>query len=205
MNEDLPFPGLDVRAAYDEVAARYLEGRHRFDNSAVLAHIQARVFPPASVLDIGCGAGVPISAALVAAGYRVQGIDISPVQIGFAEVLVPGGTFVVKDVLAAAPGEFSVEAVVAIYSLYHVERELHGRLYTLIRSFLPPGGVFVALLAANELDGHEADFHGTRMRWSAYAPHEEILLMERAGFRIESADEDGSGGERHVRVLAVAD
>lgn len=37
--------------------------------------------PGASILDIGCGHGVPISQALLQAGFKVHGVDASPTLV----------------------------------------------------------------------------------------------------------------------------
>ena len=37
-----------------------------------------RLAPGSAVLDLGCGSGVPVAAALVAAGHAVTGLDLSP-------------------------------------------------------------------------------------------------------------------------------
>jgi len=42
----------------------------------------SRALPPAAtVLDLGCGTGVPISQALIERGFRVYGVDASPKMI----------------------------------------------------------------------------------------------------------------------------
>src|SRR4051794_25142912 len=60
------------------------------------------------VLDIGCGAGTLLEAA-VAAGAEAVGADISPVMVEAARRRVPAATVVIADaqtddLLAAAPG-----------------------------------------------------------------------------------------------------
>ena len=82
---------------------------------AVLAPFTAAVLGAADlasarrVLDIGCGAGTLVEAA-VAAGADAVGVDISPAMVEAAQRRVPTATVVTADaqtadLLAAAPGE----------------------------------------------------------------------------------------------------
>jgi cyclopropane fatty-acyl-phospholipid synthase-like methyltransferase len=50
-----------------------------------------------SVLDLGCGCGLP-STKLLSKTFNVIGVDISPVQIRRAKNLVPNATFVCGDI-----------------------------------------------------------------------------------------------------------
>ena len=50
-----------------------------------------------SVLDLGCGCGLP-STKLLSKTFNVIGVDISPVQIRWAKNLVPNATFVCGDI-----------------------------------------------------------------------------------------------------------
>ncbi|GAB7351786.1 hypothetical protein MBLNU459_g2360t1 [Dothideomycetes sp. NU459] len=58
----------------------------------------ARLTPGASVLDVGCGTGVPVSAMLADAGLVVRGFDIAPEMVQCARTRVQG-TFEVHDML----------------------------------------------------------------------------------------------------------
>ncbi|MCX5096466.1 class I SAM-dependent methyltransferase [Streptomyces sp. NBC_00365] len=50
-----------------------------------------------TVLDLGCGSGVPVARALATAGHRVTGVDISEVQIRRAREFVPQAEFIRAD------------------------------------------------------------------------------------------------------------
>ena len=85
---------------YDEVGERYLEWsglrpsearRHFLDLAAT------RILPGARVLELGCGAGLPMTATL-SAGRDVVGVDISPVQIERARRNVPAASFVASAI-----------------------------------------------------------------------------------------------------------
>ena len=197
-----------VRRGYDRIAATYSDARR--DNRHDLPYLDrlvAVLHPGDRVLDVGCGAGVPVSAHLASAGLEVTGIDISPVQIEAARRNVPKGDFVVRDMSDLVEGEYAVAAVVAFYSLFHTPREGHLRLLSILRSFLPDGGRLLCTFGSTEWEGEEP-FFGKPMRWSHYGAETSERLVTEAGFDVELAEvaEHRFGGEteRHLVVCAVA-
>jgi len=69
----------DLSNRYDRVAAEYLANRHKSDVGMGIVRAWAGSLPSgAAVLDLGCGDGVPVSRALVAAGLSVYGVEASP-------------------------------------------------------------------------------------------------------------------------------
>lgn len=104
----------------------------------------------------------------------------------------------------AAEDKDAVDAVVAFYSIYHLDRELHHSLYCNLRSFLPAGGLMYLLMGTKDWHGSKHDFHGREMRWSSYGPDQEVELMRSAGFEISGMTLDGTAGENHIAISAVA-
>jgi ubiquinone/menaquinone biosynthesis C-methylase UbiE len=109
-----------VRRGYDALSYHYRsddaeEGRY----APWLAALRARVPDRGSVLDLGCGCGVPVGRSLAAAGYQVTGVDISDVQIERARRLVPAGTFIRADASTVTFPAASFDAVVCLYALVH--------------------------------------------------------------------------------------
>jgi SAM-dependent methyltransferase len=107
-------PGVDykqlVRQGYDQCAERYRQARQREENPE-LAFLQKQLGDHASVLDIGCGGGVPVCSTL-AKRCAMTGVDISPVQIALAQRQVPGGRFLCGDIMAMSFPEGHFDAVV---------------------------------------------------------------------------------------------
>src|SRR5262245_54193235 len=131
-----------VREGYDQIAEHYLAqatrpGSPRLDWVGRLAGLLA---PGSAVLDIGCGAGVPVASSLVDAGHLVTGVDVSPRQIGLATELVPGATFVVGDIGDLSFATASFDAVVMLYVVHHIRRERIGRVFSDVRTWLRPNG-----------------------------------------------------------------
>lgn len=204
-----------VRRGYDAMAERYLAAVDGTATSPALtaqierhlARFTARVPAGAAVLDLGCGAGVPVTRAL-AARYRVTGVDVSPRQVGLARQHVPSATFVVADMLGLELPAAAFGGVVAFFSLIHVPRERLPGLLARIAGWLSPGGVLLAPLGAKDVAAHRrADWLGAPMFWSHHDADTSRRLVEAAGLEVETAEveriEDGvEGPEAFLWVLA---
>ncbi len=154
------------------------------------------------MLDLGCGAGVPVDRYLIARGHRVIGIDISEKQIELACENVRGAEYRVRDMLTVQEGEFRVEAVVSFYAIFHTPREAHPELLAKVNSFLPSGGLVLVTMGASEWEGHEEDFCGVEMFWSHYDAAQNRQLLETSGTEILLDEIDERGGEKHQVLLA---
>ena len=70
---------MDASNGYESRALEYAGLRESSPVGAgVVAHWAASLDPGAEVLEVGCGAGVPVSSALVDAGLKLWAIDASP-------------------------------------------------------------------------------------------------------------------------------
>jgi len=203
--------GLDpkrvVAAGYDEMAERYLAWSDLRPSAARLRYLalaDALIPAGADVLDLGCGAGIPMTATL-AVGRTVTGVDISAAQIALARANVPSATFLQTDLATLDFPSGSFDAVVAFYSLTHVPRAEHAALFGRIRSWLRPGGVFVASLGVEDSpDEVEADWLGVDMFFSHFSARVNRRLVAEAGFEIERADVVTEPEDRHdARFLWV--
>ncbi len=188
-----------VETGYDRVAERYLGSKDAEDPTTLAALEElARELPPeATVLDLGCGAGVPVTRWL-AQRFAVTGVDFSARQLELARRHVPAARFLRADMsdLVFAPETF--DAVVAFHSIIHVPRAEHPALLGKIYRWLKPGGGFLATLAVGEWEGEEDDWEGwgAPMRWSHHDGETSLGLLRSAGFAIESAEARTTRGPR---------
>jgi len=165
----------------------------------------------AAVLDIGCGAGVPVTRAL-ASRYVVTGVDISARQIERARRNLPRTRFLHGDIMEQEFSRESFAGVVMIYTLFHLPRREHPLLLGLIHGWLQPGGLLLCTLAHTSESGYiEDDFCGASMYWSHFDEREYDEILEQAGFRVLETKHVGHGyagtdhdPEIHPVVLAEA-
>ena len=200
-------PKRIVAEGYDTMAEQYLAWSDLRPSAArlrSLALAQELIPPGTDVLDLGCGAGIPMTATL-ADGRRITGVDISAAQIELARANVPPATFIQADLTTVDLPANSFDAVVAFYSLTHVPRAEHAALFGRIRSWLRPGGVFIASLGVEDApDEVEADWLGVDMFFSHFSARVSRRLITDAGLTIQRADVVAEPEDRHdARFLWV--
>jgi len=200
-------PKQVVAAGYDRIAEQYLAWSGLRPSPArlrALALADERIPRGAEVLELGCGAGLPMTAA-IARDRRLTGVDISASQIALARRNVPGAAFIEADLTSLEIAPASVDAVVAFYVLTHVPRDEHAALLGRIRSWLRPGGVLIASFGVeDDPGGIEEDWLGVDMYFSHFSARVNRRLVEAAGFVIERADVLQEPEDRHdARFLWV--
>ena len=187
-----------VESGYDRMAEKYLATKDPEDPLALAAleDLVSVVPQGAAVLDLGCGAGVPVTRWLAGRGFAVTGVDVSARQLELAQRNVPEVTFIKADMteLAFAPETF--DAVVAFHSIIHVPRTEHPALLERIHRWLKPGGVFLATMTVTDYEGREDDWEGwgAPMVWSHYDRNANVAMLRGAGFQIQYAESRTGGG-----------
>ena len=188
-----------VETGYDRVAERYLASKDAEDPETLAALEQlARELPPdAAVLDLGCGAGVPVTRWL-AQRFWVTGVDLSARQLELARQHAPAANLLKVDMTDLSLEPKSFDAVVALHSIIHVPRTEHRSLLGKIHHWLKPGGVFLATWALAGWEGEVSDWEGwgAPMRWSHHDGETSLTLLRGAGFAIESAEVRTTRGTR---------
>ena len=178
-----------VARGYDLVADAYWE---RFGASEVrerwLKLLIARLPERARVLDLGCGAGVPVARELAAHNFEVIGVDGSPRQIELAIGNVPAARFILADMSSVAFASSSFDAVSAFYSITHVPRDEHAALLGRIADWLKPEGIFVGALGAQSLHDWRGEWLGAEMYFSHYDAKTNEGLIREAGLAIEKVE-----------------
>jgi cyclopropane fatty-acyl-phospholipid synthase-like methyltransferase len=141
----------------------------------------------ARVLDLGCGSGIP-STRQLSRTFEVTGIDGSSAQIELARRNVPEATFIHGDFTEAEFPHGSFGGIVALYAISHVPREQHADLFVNIRSWLAPGGLFVATLGATDSPDWTGDWLGVPMFFSSHDAGTYAVLLQEAGFHIRFSE-----------------
>ena len=191
-----------VRDGYDKIAGTYHRERYRYGNLTELNDFAALLPESAEVLDVGCGAGVPVSRSLVEMGFRVTGIDVAESMIILASQNVPQTRFLRMDMTQLGFAENSFDGLTAFYSIIHVPKELHSEIFSGFHDVLRPGGIMLVTMGPDEWESTES-YMGAKMFWSHYGPQQSLGIIEQSGFNIifdrhllNDAD------ERHYWILA---
>jgi SAM-dependent methyltransferase len=135
------------------------------------------------VVELGCGNGTRESREL-AARARLTGVDLSEEQLRRARERVPEATFLQGDLTTIEFEPGSLDAVVAFYVFNHVPRELLPGIFGRIRTWLRPGGHFLAALGAGDTEGWHGEWLGVPMFFSSHPPEVNSRLLREAGFEL---------------------
>ena len=181
-----------VESGYDRMAEKYLATKDP-DDPLALAALEdlASLLPSgAAVLDLGCGAGVPVTRWLADRTFAVTGVDVSARQLKLARKNVPAGTFLKADMTELAFAPESFDAAVAFHSIIHVPRVEQPALLENIYRWLRAGGVFLATMTVSNYEGREEDWEGwgAPMVWSHYDGAANVAMLRRVGFEIHYAE-----------------
>jgi SAM-dependent methyltransferase len=192
-----------VREGYDALSYRY-----RADDADTgpyepwLDTLRHRLGSGSSVLDLGCGCGVPVARDLAAADHYVTGADISDVQIERARRLVPSATFIRSDFVDLEFEPESFDAITCFFALIHVPLAEQPVLIERIGQWLRTGGVLLATLGDTAWTGTEDGWlgGGAPMWWSHADAATYRRWLSDAGLTIveDRFVPEGSSGHRYL-------
>jgi cyclopropane fatty-acyl-phospholipid synthase-like methyltransferase len=178
-----------VADGYDAIAARYLAWSSNAPVRLRYLDLLLELLPEsADVLELGCGAGEPVTRRL-AERHRVMAVDVSAAQLELAAQNAPGAQLILADMaeVSFAPGSF--DAVASFYALTHVPRERHADLIARIVSWLRPRGLVVLTMGSSDNPGAiDPDWLGTPMYFSHFDAPTNRALVQRSGVRLISAE-----------------
>ncbi|HEY94048.1 MAG TPA: class I SAM-dependent methyltransferase [Dehalococcoidia bacterium] len=187
-------PRKIVVEGYDGIAREYLElvkSMESIVRSKYLNMLVNLLSPGATILELGCGAGVPMTRRLVDEGFEVTGVDISREQLALAEKNVPEAMLILGDMTELEFNDSSFDAVTAFYSITHIPRIDHPNLITSIYKLLKPGGILLANLGKGDLpDTIESDWLGKPMFFSHYDADTSEEMIRKTGLEIIRADDE---------------
>ena len=135
--------GADKSNGYEEIASIFIPGRGRNRSGVGASAVAewAQLLPAgATILDLGCGTGIPISLALIARGCTVYGVDAS------ASMTAEFGTnFPAAPIQCAAVEDSDLfgrtfDGVVAWGLFFLLSTEVQRRLIAKVAAILPGGG-----------------------------------------------------------------
>jgi SAM-dependent methyltransferase len=98
---------------YEAAADAYVQQRGATIGLATVLAWAAGLEAGAAVLDVGCGHGVPIAAALVGAGFAVHGVDASARMIEAFRARLPGVPAACETIESSALFDRRFDGVVA--------------------------------------------------------------------------------------------
>lgn len=156
-----------------------------------LARFAAMLRPGDRVLDLGCGSGRPMAAALLDQGFEVTGVDASAALVAQACADLPRGWFVQADMRSLDLGQ-TFAGLLAWHSLFHLTPE--DQRLALARLIAHAAPRAVLMFSSGPAEGHViGDWRGEPLYHGSLDPEAYRALLSEAGFEVEQGvwAEDG--------------
>ena len=196
-----------VRTSYDKLSYNYRSDDTPDNHGPYhdwVEYLRKHIPERSSVLDIGCGCGLPAT-KLLSEYFDVTGVDFSEVQINRARKLIPNAHFVCSDISEIKFPENSFNAIVSFYAIIHMPLDEHPGLFKKISKWLSPGGLLLVIVGHEAWTGTEDAYlgvEGGKMCWSHEGELTYIKWISESGIDIKwkkFIPEDDSG---HTLICA---
>ena len=193
---------------FDQLAELYQDEHSRNPFQAALVERIAALTPAgSSILDIGCGTGVPTAKILTESGRKVLGVDVAEGMLTLARQQVPAAEYRHADV-RDLPAEFGpFDAVTAFFSLLMLSRAEIEDVFGRVRGWLVPGGYFALGMVDLDADSLPVTFLGVDVQVSGYPQAEFAARLTAAGLTvvsIETVDFTPATGPQESQIFALA-
>lgn len=133
----------DPSNGWEAVAAQLIARRSPIIGAATVRTWSGALPPGASVLDLGCGSGVPISETLINAGCVVWAIDASPSLVAAFQRRFPNAPVACEAVEVSDFFGRTFDAIVAIGLMFLLPPDVQRSLIRRAASALNPEGRFL--------------------------------------------------------------
>jgi SAM-dependent methyltransferase len=153
--------------------------------------------PGSEILDLGCGAGIPVAAHLHAHGLRITGVDSSPTMISLCRQRLPDHEWILADMRGLALGR-RFDGVLAWDSFFHLDHDSQRRMFAVFADHASSGAMLMFNAGPQHGEGI-GDYRGDPLYHASLAPGEYQSLIGEAGFEtVEHVVEDVRAGGRTV-------
>ncbi|MCP2669890.1 class I SAM-dependent methyltransferase [Maricaulaceae bacterium EIL42A08] len=152
------------------------------------------------VLDLGCGAGDPISGYMIERGVELTGLDGAKPMLDLASSRYPNASWVHADMRDYAPDQ-TFDRILSWDGSFHLTQDEQRALLSKLPGWLDPGGGLLVTI------GHEAGevtgtVEGETVYHSSLEPDEYRDRLEAGGMRIEAIVLEDRSIDFHSLVLA---
>lgn len=173
----------DVTPIYDKISTWYLERRStELFEKPYLDHFISLLPEDKSVLDLGCGAGLPMAEYLLQQKCSVVGVDGSEVMLTEAAKNCPTMTLIHHD-MRTIKLERKFAGILAWHSFFHLPQEDQRQMFPLFREHLHPQG---ALMFTSGPEAGEvfSDNGGEQLYHASLSQEEYKKHLEENGFEV---------------------
>jgi 2-polyprenyl-3-methyl-5-hydroxy-6-metoxy-1,4-benzoquinol methylase len=197
---------MHPKADYDRIAPQWAIARRELPplDAALFERWFEGLPAGARVLDLGCGAAIPIAKTLADRGVQVVGVDCSRRMIEMARAQVPSGEFFLGDIEdLEVEGPF--DGVVLFDAIFHIERENHAAILRAVHSRLAPQGSLLITSGGSEQPPFTDTMFGEEFFYDALSPEAFFRTCLETGFEpvAYSVLNEPDGGRDKGRIGVV--
>jgi SAM-dependent methyltransferase len=171
---------------YDRRALDYVADRCDADRSEIewLDRFAALVQPESTVLDIGCGSGMPVAKYLIEKGLAVEGVDTSPKMIALCRERFPQRSWHIADMRALSL-KATFNGLLAWNSFFHLTPNDQRRMFPIFKRHASPRAVLMFTSGSSHGEAL-GSYHGEPLYHASLAPDEYRYLLTSIGFHVVS-------------------
>ena len=187
----------DCTHGYDALARVFAASRSKVVGVAEVQRWAEQLRAPAEVLDVGCGPGVPLTAALIEAGCRVWAVDASPQMVALFSARFPDVPVAREPVESMTHFGRQFDGVLAWGLVFLLEPDQQRAAIAHLADAVAPGGQLLFTAPAQVLEWHDV-MTGERSRSLGVDEYRRLLDQHAVSLLHEFDDE----GENHYYVAA---
>jgi 2-polyprenyl-3-methyl-5-hydroxy-6-metoxy-1,4-benzoquinol methylase len=191
------------RDSYNKIAQEWSKVRSKSFVSKLVADFADKLNPNASLLDIGCGTGNPLTKYLCERKFHVTGIDISEKMVEMAKSEnILNAEFIACDFLDFSSTQ-KFDGVLAWDSFFHFPKEKQEDIYFKVGSLLNSGGYL--LFTHGDADDEHTDKMMDETFYYSCLPKDKVCqTLIDIGFEIEYAYKDYLENDTHRGLVILA-
>ena len=166
---------------YEKKAKWFDHHRSRdFFEKFYLDKVISYLSPRATVLDLGCGMGEPISQYFIEQGYKLTGIDGSQKLIKLAKKRYPQAEFIVAD-MRTIHFDKKFDCIILWHSFFHLPADDQRAMFAIFQRYLKIDGILMFTSGPQEGEVWSNN-GGISMYHASLSPDEYKKLLEEYGF-----------------------
>lgn len=196
------------KTSYNAIADTFRQVRVslRDDERRYLDVLLEKLEPGATLLDLGCGTGTPVAAAILAQGHRVLGVDQAAAMLAHARREFPKQRWIearLENYACAEP----YQGALLWDSLFHLERRWHATLLARVIAGLPQGGRLMLTAGGSANEAFVDTMFDQPFFYDSHPPEVLRGLLQDLGVRIlvDEMLEPPDGGRNKGRCAFVVE
>lgn len=169
--------------SYNKIINNWIHSRNNAFINKPIIDFADHVNSKGTILDIGCGTGMPIAKYLSNRNFSIIGIDQSAKMIETAQSQgIKNAVFYLSDFFEFESDE-KFDGIIAWDSLFHFPKDRQEGIYGKVYHLLAPGGYFL-FTHGKEEDEHIDNMFGEQFYYSCLSKDFVLDLMKEVGFEI---------------------